>query len=70
MKATTKYLQYLLQQRAASRAQQSTLQRMHDLGIEPRREVQDQPAWAEAFGEKLQRYFYGGIERENMPSVG
>ena len=69
MKATSQYLKYLMNQRAAARAQNATLQRMHDLGLEPRRDSEPLPAWAEAFGEKLHRYFYGGIEAEHAPTV-
>jgi len=77
MKATTEYMKHLLDsqrlskvQQATARNQRSDLQRMHDLGLEPRREQESLPAWAEAFHEKLQRYFYGGIEAEHAPTVG
>lgn len=70
MKATSQYIKYLLNQSALARSQDFTLQRMHELGLEPRRGEAPLPAWAEVFGEKLHRYWGGGIERENMPSVG
>jgi hypothetical protein len=70
MKATAQYLKYLMNQRAIARNQNFTLQRMHDLGIEPHKAPEPLPAWAEAFGEKLHRYFYGGIEAEHTPTVG
>ena len=70
MKATTQYLKYLMEQRAYARNQNFTLQRMHDLGLEFRKEPQDLPAWAEAFGEKVHRYWGGGVEAENPLSVG
>jgi len=69
MKATSQYLKYLMEQRAMVRQNDSVIRRMHDLGIEPRREPEPLPAWAEAFGEKLQRYFYGGIEAEHAPTA-
>ena len=69
MKATSQYLKYLMEQRAMARQNDAVIRRMHDLGLEPPRDPQPIPAWAEAFGEKLHRYFYGGIEREHFPSV-
>ncbi len=70
MKATTQYIKYLMGCRANARHQNLTVQRMHDLGLEPAKASEPIPAWAEAFGEKLHRYFYGGIEAENKLSVG
>ena len=77
MKATTEYMKHLLDSQRLSKVQLDTarnqrfnLQRMHDLGIEPRKAPESLPAWAEAFGAKLQRYFYGGIEAEHTPTVG
>jgi len=79
MKATTEYMRRLLGPHRvpnrvsryvdSARAERFALGRMHDLGIEPRREPEPLPAWAEAFGEKLHRYFYGGVEAEHTPTV-
>jgi hypothetical protein len=70
MKSTSQYLKYLLQQRAAARAERFSVSRMHDFGLEYRKPQEPLPAWAEAFGQALHRYWGGGIEQEHMPSVG
>ena len=70
-------MKHLLNTRRASqahldsdRAERFALNRMHDLGLEPLREAEPLPAWAEAFGAKLQRYWGGGIEAEHAATVG
>jgi hypothetical protein len=80
MKATSQYIKHLLAVRAGRRvprayidaasAERSNLQRMHDLGLEPAKTQEPLPAWADAFGQKLQRYWGGGIEAEHGVSVG
>ncbi len=70
MKPTTQYIKFLLDQRALARSQDSTLRRMHDLGLEFRKPQEPLPAWAEAFSEKIHRYWGGGIEAENASTVG
>ena len=80
MTATSQYMARLLGARRvparvsryadAASAQRFSANRMHDLGLEPRKVEQPLPAWAEAFGAQLQRYWGGGIEAEHVPSVG
>jgi hypothetical protein len=71
MKSTTQYMKHLLNaHRASAHSQRFDLQRMHDLGLEPRKDPEPLPAWAEAFHDKVQRYWGGGIEAEHTPTVG
>ncbi len=70
MKPTSQYIKYLLDQKAIARSESSKLKRMHDLGLEFRKPQEPLPAWAEAFSEKIHRYYGGGIEAENAPTIG
>jgi hypothetical protein len=70
MRATSQYLKLLMNQKAAVRSQDFTLRRMHDLGLEFRQPQEPLPAWAEAFSEKVHRYWGGGIEAENATTIG
>jgi hypothetical protein len=70
MRATSQYMKFLMNQKAAARGHDFTLRRMHELGLEFKKPQEPLPAWAEAFSEKIHRYWGGGIEAENVSTVG
>ena len=70
MRATSQYMKFLMNQNTALRSQDFTLRRMHELGLEFKKPQEPLPAWAEAFSEKIHRYWGGGIEAENATTVG